>query len=367
MSTEDHLEEAVSKGIIEPGQAEALRQLAGTSAAAPMANLAHNADLDAGDDEGFRFISGFNDIFLALGVIMLLYGMAKSGFSTGITGHAINAVILWALAELFAGWLKRTLPSMIIVAMFVFHVLGIASLYLFGTEFRQLNPFEFIDGLSLSPLFAVGIGAALLFYLRFKLPFSLFIAALQIVALVVISATITLEMEMVSYAIPLLLVMGLLLFATAMWFDASDRLRLTRLSDNAFWLHLIASPLIVHSIMWQSAIWITGIKDVRSLDSLENIAPVLAIVVLAIFTCIMIVALIIDRRAMLVSSLLYVSVAITYIISQQGNVLSAASFTPILIGVAIIALGIGWRPLRRFLFTILPLGSIEARLPPIRS
>src|SRR5438874_3733945 len=36
----------------------------------------------------------------------------------------------------------------------------------------------------------------------------------------------------------------------AMAFDASDRERATRRADCAFWLHLLAAPLIVHSLIW---------------------------------------------------------------------------------------------------------------------
>ena len=34
-----------------------------------------------------------------------------------------------------------------------------------------------------------------------------------------------------------------------MYYDLSDRTRTTRLADCAFWLHLLAAPLIVHSLI----------------------------------------------------------------------------------------------------------------------
>ncbi len=366
MLNKDVLADAVSKGIIEPEQADALKQLDKSPAQHP--ELAQKAMLDAEDDEGFRFISGFNDIFLALGVVMVLYGIAFSGFSTGLAGHAITAVILWGLAEIFASWLKRSLPSMIVAGAFIYHILSLASFYLFGEEIFDIQTLSGWPSSNVYlPLFAIGIIAALVFYARFKLPFALFLTGLQIIALIVLKIVENLDAGSISFVILTLFVTGLALFTLAMWFDTSDRLRQTRLSDNAFWLHLLASPLIVHSIMWQSAIWIIGFDRANSLRDLEFIAPTLAGVVLVIFIVLMSVALIIDRRAMLVSSLIYVSLAVTYFITQQGNSLGAASFTPILIGAAIISLGVGWRPLRQFLFTILPLGSIEASLPPLKS
>ena len=49
------------------------------------------------------------------------------------------------------------------------------------------------------------------------------------------------------------LVSGLAVFAAAMSFDMSDRERITRWADCAFWLHLLAAPLIVRSAIVGSA------------------------------------------------------------------------------------------------------------------
>ena len=46
----------------------------------------------------------------------------------------------------------------------------------------------------------------------------------------------------------LVLLLGIGIFLFAMWWDGSDRARLTRRSDVAFWLHLLAAPMIVHPV-----------------------------------------------------------------------------------------------------------------------
>ena len=46
----------------------------------------------------------------------------------------------------------------------------------------------------------------------------------------------------------LVLFLGVGIFLFAMWWDSSDRARLTRRADVAFWLHLLAAPMIVHPI-----------------------------------------------------------------------------------------------------------------------
>src|SRR3546814_14070127 len=44
----------------------------------------------------------------------------------------------------------------------------------------------------------------------------------------------------------LVLIAGLGVFTLAMWWDRSDRVRQTRRSDVAFWIHLLAAPMIAH-------------------------------------------------------------------------------------------------------------------------
>ena len=44
------------------------------------------------------------------------------------------------------------------------------------------------------------------------------------------------------------LLLGVAVFLYAMRWDSSDPARLTRRSDVAFWLHLLAAPMIVHPV-----------------------------------------------------------------------------------------------------------------------
>ena len=45
-----------------------------------------------------------------------------------------------------------------------------------------------------------------------------------------------------------MLLLGIGVFLLAMRWDSSDRARLTRRTDVAFWLHLLAAPMIVHPV-----------------------------------------------------------------------------------------------------------------------
>ncbi len=57
------------------------------------------------------------------------------------------------------------------------------------------------------------------------------------------------------------LLLGIGTFLFAMWWDSSDRARLTRRADVAFWLHLLAAPMIVHPVFT-----LLGLNDGNATD-----------------------------------------------------------------------------------------------------
>jgi hypothetical protein len=151
---------------------------------------------------------------------------------------------------------------------------------------------------------------------------------------------------------------GLATFIAAMAFDLSDRERLTRRADCAFWLHLLAAPLIVHSL-------ITLIAPAYHATMTTPVAAA----ILAIFAVLTVIAILIDRRALLVSALLYVGIVVAYglrttnIGRQQSDQFFVLFTTLLVLGSLVLSLGVGWRPLRRLLIRILP-AALSRRLPP---
>jgi hypothetical protein len=203
----------------------------------------------------------------------------------------------------------------------------------------------------------IGAAAASLYYWRFRLPFAL----LPIAASVVLFAMALIRLAAGELAPEawsgLTLACGLAVFAVAMAFDISDRDRMTRRSDCAFWLHLLAAPLIVHSLI--SLVTPSfGLIDNRSAGLILLIVAVLAIVAIAI-----------DRRALLVSTLLYVGTVIAYgarIWIGQSNPTQSGIFfmTLVILGIFVITLGVGWQPLRRGLLALIS-PALAAKLPPV--
>ena len=165
----EQIEAALKAGIIDEAQAKALR---GQRQAQSRVS---QYEAQVGDEENPKFIRGFHDIFIALGLVMLSIGIAIFGaqMMDGI-GIAIGAVIMWILAEFFARIKRQTLPSIVIAVsfiIFVFTTAGLIAEQYVGTNY-----------LSATPKAVLGVGAAtfaaaLAFYARFRLPFCLAIVA----------------------------------------------------------------------------------------------------------------------------------------------------------------------------------------------
>jgi hypothetical protein len=143
---------------------------------------------------------------------------------------------------------------------------------------------------------------------------------------------------------------GLAIFVLAMRFDMTDPERLTRRTDIAFWLHLLAAPLIVHSL-------IEGmVSDTRKLG-LES-----AVAIILVFLALSFVAVLIDRRAMLVSGLSYAGFAFWTLIRQAGFSDMTTPVTLLTLGAFVLLLSAGWRPLRAGILNIAPT-ALARRLP----
>ena len=209
----------------------------------------------------------------------------------------------------------------------------------------------------------IGAVAAGLYYWRFGLPFALLPTAASLVLFVVAAIQSTMGQPSSMLNSSITLVCGLAVFAVAMRYDVSDRERVTRRADCAFWLHLLAAPLIVHSLI------LLGTPSFIQFSDAAAMAIILIVAALAA------IAIVIDRRALLVSALLYVGIVIAYAIdgpslwagrSPQVDRNLVFFGTLLILGVLVITLGIGWMPLRRALMRLIS-PSIANRLPPIPS
>lgn len=311
MTTKSILKKAADQSIIEPAQVEPLYQFIQAQQLTDQSNgLA---------DEPLKFIRSFGDVFITLGIVLLVLAINLAELS-GIY-YLIPVVGFVLMAEWLVRVRRLALPGIAILISILFFVNKAVP---FGEENTALFGFGLLSITSL------------LFYLRYKMPFSLLPLAAGLVAVSIVSIGINvLENPIVFVAF------GLVVFAVALKFDSLDTKRVSYLSDNAFWLHLIASPLIVHGVM-------------VSLFFSDQAMPVgigKEIFMMLFFTGFFLLALLVDRRAMLISTQLYVIYALTQLLENRINTpQDALIYILIGLGFFVIYFGTYWYKTRRFVF-----------------
>jgi len=200
---------------------------------------------------------------------------------------------------------------------------------------------------------AIAAAAAWLHWRRFHVPITIAAGAAAAASIVVglVVAALGPNAEVAKNVIlGIVLVLGIGIFLFAMWWDASDRARLTRRSDVAFWLHLLAAPMIVHPIFT-----LLGLNDGHATIG-EGLVVILLYVALGL------TALAIDRRALLVSALAYVLFAMQQLFRQFGAVELNVALTALVIGSALLLLSAFWHQARAAIVRPLP-ESLKDRLP----
>ncbi len=178
----------------------------------------------------------------------------------------------------------------------------------------------------------------------------------QMVAAVV-GAVVTLVLTVVPdasrWTTAITAVAGVVVFALALRWDAADPLRQTRKSDVAFWLHLLAAPLLVRAVF--------GALGVSQGETTLGGA----LVVVALYVIIALVSLAIDRRALMVAALGYVLFTFSALLNQYGVVSLGFVITALAMGSALLLLSAFWHRSRALVLNCLP-QAIQARLPSAR-
>lgn len=343
MYSESDLQSAVSAGAISHEAAEALRAHAAGMRSAPVA-----------DEEHFRLITGFNDIFVTIAAVLLLVACAGIGdaIAPGVAGLLI-AGTAWGLAEFFTRRRRMALPSIVLLLAFVG---GLAAIPINILAESEINLADRVSALLGAGIGVLAAGAAWLHWRRFMVPITVAAGTAALVAMAIALAVAAFPALFDGphgerTLLPLLFAGGLGVFALAMRWDMSDPRRETRRSDVAFWLHLLAAPMIAHPLFT----WL-GVADG------ENIGAGAALGVLGIYLLMGVVALAADRRALLVSALAYVLVALTWLFDQFGMVELNVALTGLVIGSALLTLSAFWSPIRAAVVAQMP-GSIKAMVP----
>ncbi|MFM7027482.1 MAG: hypothetical protein ACKOXK_02250 [Chakrabartia sp.] len=341
MFTQADLESAVAAGALTPDAAAAFR-----------AHLDARTPASSVDEEQFRLITGFNDIFVSIAAILFLTGCAWAGSSIVLwLGAALVSAAAWGMAEFFTARRRMALPSILLLIAFVAG--------LFATVITLLAPSGYVSGDDIHGKWIVAGAAAVsalgawAHWRRFQVPITVAAGAAALTGLVfAILAALFPAIE--QHILLLLFAAGVALFATAMWWDMSDLERRTRRSDVAFWLHLLAAPMMVHPIF-------------SALGVMENAPPMATgLLVILLYIGLGAIALVIDRRALMVSALAYVLAALGAVLREFGALSLDVAITALVIGSALLLLSAFWHSVRAALIGWLP-PALQARLPPVQS
>ena len=363
MYSQQELDDAVASGVITAEAADALRS-----------HIESLRSTAIPDEEQFRLITGFNDIFVSIAAAILLFAVGWIGQSIGqatglvITDHgetgpsflaplAVGGTA-WALALFFTARRRMALPSILLLLAFVGGVL-VTSAFLLA---QIIGPDRFNDNGQLLGATVGGISAAIaaagawLHWRRFHVPITVAAGAAAVAGIFLAIVIAILQPgdgeSAKNIILGFVLLLGIGVFLFAMWWDASDRARTTRRSDVAFWLHLLAAPMIAHPIFT-----LLGLSS-------GSVSTGEALIVVGLYVLFGLTALAIDRRALLVSALAYVLYALTELFKQFGAVELNVALTALIIGSALLLLSAYWHQARRVVVNRLP-SNLQERLPAL--
>ena len=358
MYSQQEIDDAVASGVISADAAAALR-----------GHIERQRSTAIADEEQFRLITGFNDIFVSIAAAILLFAMGwigqwvghQAGLLVDVDGPSPLAPLFvagtaWPLAMFFTAKRRMALPSILLLLAFVLGVFGTVGLAIasaIGPD--RLNDNNLLGGLIVAVSAAVTAGAAWLHWRTFHVPITIAAGAAAVAAIAVGLLVSTLgpdPAQAKNIILGFVLLLGIGMFLFAMWWDGSDRARLTRRSDVAFWLHLLAAPMIVHPVFT-----LLGLTS-GHISIAEGLAVVLLYLVLGL------TAVAVDRRALLVSALAYVLYALNELFRQFGAVELNVALTALVIGSALLLLSAFWHQARAIIVRPLPEG-LRDRLPLI--
>ena len=241
MYSEEDINSAVEAGALSEDAAASFR-----------AHMSEVRGISRGDEENFRLLNSFNDIFVAIGIAIMLFAAGAIGqqlgkmlvpppdwnwdanltnaqfealgrqqsFSTAVSvaiAAGLVAVTSWPLAEFFTRARRMALPSIILLLGFVGGTfVGSAALgvSLIGTEQSEPLAGYFIAGAGV-----IAALAAWLHWARFKVPITVAAGAAALSATLIgliLSAVEPLDLDAQDVMLWLTLVAGMLVFAFAM-------------------------------------------------------------------------------------------------------------------------------------------------------
>jgi len=359
MFDQTDLRAAIDAGVISREQANRLEAFLETRAGGQSAS----------DPETLRFLANFNDIFITIGLVLLISAVlllaGLMGFSSGAgSSPAVAAAttllpaagVAWLLSEYFCARRRLLLPSMALALMFCAFI-GLSVAAFTGNDAATSMRSVFglgsaVGNVSVWTGGAIAVAAGV-YFLRFRLPFALFILALAAALVIYSRVGFFSDIGLVLSGV-LSIAIGAATLLAAIGLDMSDPRRTSRKADYAFWLHLAAAPQIIFGL--RSVISGFGAAPRRGTE---------AVILLAALCGFAVLSLALNRRALVASSLVSYGLALQVLVaSTVSSPLHTTIITLLLLGGAIVLLGGGWSTARRAVLAVLPRGGLFTRLFP---
>ena len=225
MYTDDDLNNAVENGIFTQDAVDRFRR-----------HISESSNTSLVDEENIRLVTSFNDIFVVIACVLLL-ASTLTILSHKVIGLALFTLIAWGLAEFFVRKRKMAFPAIILLLSFV----G-------GAFFFVISAYKTPNETSFAVAAAFSAIVAYLHWKRFMVPITIAAGTAAVITFIIATILSAFSGSKEWINIPIFLC-GIASFIFAMYWDISDRLRVTRRSDVAFWLHLLSAPLIIHPVL----------------------------------------------------------------------------------------------------------------------
>ena len=306
------------------------------------------------DEEPVRLVGGFDDLFVALATLLIFIGVLS--YSPGSTASFfVVAGASIGLSEYFAKRVRLRLTSLLLAtATVVAAAQGFVALW--GTKHATLlYGLNWLDD-SVSPSLAdlvsslsamlAGSAIAVAYWFRYQVPVAVALACAFLLHALQSALLHVLEFELFRV---LSLTYGLCIFAFAIYWDRRDPNRTKLASDVAFWLHLLAAPLIVNPIYT----WAMG-ADLFQVAESGTPSDLGLISVLVIYLALGLVALIVNRRVFVVAGLAYVIVALVLLLKSDVPVGQTVALALTAMGLVFLVVAVLWGALHQALMTLLP-------------
>ncbi|QHE90877.1 hypothetical protein PI93_002855 [Pandoraea fibrosis] len=301
------------------------------------------------DDEPMQLITSFNDVFVVVASALLVFGTVwLTNTLPPWLIALICAALFWGLSEVFVRRRRMALPALSYSFGFI-ATLACAGFVAIPSGHADSGPSDvYIEAQGLlyflPQMLASYVGIVIgtvAYWRRFRVPATIALGFAGVVCLTWFLVLVA-GQDYIGLMRAANIVVGLAIFVWALRWDAQDPQRKTIRSDVAFWLHLLAACMVTHPIFWA-------------------LMPGYPIAVIAVFVLLTGISLAIDRRALMMSSLLYVISAILSVLVTSAAS-QALAVVAVVVGGALLLLSALWRPARAVVLKLLPSGW-RAHLP----